>query len=340
MTSNDEQRPRSGYSITRLHEVCVECRAYDRILPAAFLGGVIVALLYVLLFAAPKNFPAPLIIKVQDGQTLADIAQEMQDRHLVRYGSLLKLVMRALGGNKKVQAGSYYFPAPQDLYTVAQRLESADFELNPVRVYVSEGMSVKDIGALLGQKLAPFDEDGFVAAASSSEGYLYPDTYFFFPGQDPDVVLRAMRSDFVKNVAEVQSQIDQFGKPTKDVVTMASILVGEARTDKDRRIVAGILWKRIQMGIPLQVDAPFAYVYDKPLTQLKSEDLKVDSPYNTYLNKGLPPTPINNPGVEAVREAATPIKTNYLYYISDQNGVMHYSATFAQHEQQIQEYLR
>lgn len=308
-----------------------ECRFVDRILPAAFLSGTLLALGFFVLFAAPSDFPSPSIFKVRKGESLGEVASEIQARGMIRHAVLFEAFIRGMGGDRRVQEGSYFFPGPQDMFTIALRLEKGDFELNPVRVTIAEGAEARGIAKLLDQKLAPFDTAGFLSLALPREGYLYPDTYFFYPGQDADIVEGAMEENFSVRTAFVEKDIAALKKPHSDVVTMASIIENEAATFADRRIVAGILWRRIAIGMPLQVDAAFGYIFDKSLTQLTSADLKTDSPYNTYLNKGLPPTPIGNPSVRAIEAAANPTKTNYLFYLSDRYGTMHYAATYDQH---------
>jgi len=320
-------------------EVCYDCRAFERIVPAAFIAAALLAVSVFVLVLPPSNMETPVIIKIGKDQSLRKIALQLQERRVVRSAFLLNVLVRAQGGDSRVEAGAYYFPVRQNLLTVALRLENGDFELKPVRVYIPEGATAEDIGTILDAKLQPFDANEFVALAKPREGYLFPDTYFFYPGQDPDVIQKALETNYKEHVASIEPTLAAAKKPLEDIVKTASILVGEARTDKDRRIVAGIIWKRIALGMPLQVDAPFGYILDKSLTKLTSDDLRIDSPYNTYKNKGLPPTPINNPSLAAIAAAAEPTKTPYLFYLSDRNGVMHYSTTYAQHLKKIQQYL-
>ena len=119
-------------------------------------------------------------------------------------------------------------------------------------------------------------------------------------------------------------------KPLKEVVIMATILEREAPQGADRRIIAGILWKRIAIGMPLPVDVRFLYTLGKGTFQLTTKDLTTDSPYNTYTNKGLPPGPIGSPSEDALEAAVNPTKTKYLYFLADRSGVTHYSATYQQ----------
>ncbi len=120
---------------------------------------------------------------------------------------------------------------------------------------------------------------------------------------------------------------------------MASLLEREARTLKEKRMISGILWNRINKNMPLQVDAVFGYIFGKPTFSPSFADLKVKSSYNTYIHRGLPPGPISNPGLDSLLAAATPTKTAYLYYLTGTNGKMYYSKTLAEHNAHSVRYL-
>jgi len=151
-----------------------------------------------------------------------------------------------------------------------------------------------------------------------------------------------MRANFDTNTAPLEPAIESFEQSQhvtqSDIITMASILEGEAKTTADREIVAGILWKRLTLGMPLQVDSTFMYINGKNTYQLSAADLKIDSPYNTYIYTGLPPTPIDNPGLDSITSAITPTTTNYLYFFSGRDGTMHYAVTYADHLKNIAKY--
>jgi UPF0755 protein len=177
--------------------------------------------------------------------------------------------------------------------------------------------------------------------ALPKEGYLFPDTYKFGTSIKPQVVIDTMMANFVKKVGDqkVKDAIAAFGKPEKDIIIMASILEGEGRQMHTRQMIAGILWNRIKLGIPLQVDAAFRYVNGKTSSELTLDDLKIESAYNTYIHTGLPPGPISNPGIDSIMAAVTPIKSDYLYFLTDKNGNMHYAETLDEHVQNKQKYL-
>jgi len=124
-----------------------------------------------------------------------------------------------------------------------------------------------------------------------------------------------------------------------EVLTMASIIEKEVRTPEDMKLVSGVLWKRIEVGMPLQVDAPFIYYNGKNSYTLTKEDLSDDHEYNTYKNKGLPPTAITNPGLDSIRAAITPTNTEYLYFLSDKSGNMYYAKNFEGHKRNRELYL-
>jgi UPF0755 protein len=199
---------------------------------------------------------------------------------------------------------------------------------------------MRQISNILSPKLKNFSEVDFLKYSPEKEGYLFPDTYFFGLNADSADVIKEMQDNFNGKIKTVEPEMIAFGKPENDVITMASILEEEARTQEDWQIISGILWKRIKIGMPLQVDSTLGFVTGKPSSQLTVSDLKMDSPYNTYTNKGLPPTPIASPGLQTITAALTPTPTPYLYYLSDQNGVIHYAASFADHIRNREKYLK
>ena len=160
------------------------------------------------------------------------------------------------------------------------------------------------------------------------EGYLFPDTYLFLPGAEMEQIIGTMTDNFKKKAGDIG----------QDIVIMASLIEKEVSDSGDRKIVSGILWKRLEIGMPLQVDAVFPYITGK--REILSDDLKIDSPYNTYLYKGLPLGPIANPGLDAIISAMNPIETKYLFYISDKKGITHFAATLEDHNKNIEKYLK
>lgn len=309
---------------------CVECQLYDRVLPTAFLIGVLVFLLYFVTLAAPLDFPSGSYMKVSKGDSATVVAKNLAERHLIRSQKIFVLGTYLLDQGQ-ITPGEYFFPSPQNVITVARRLIRGDFELVPIRVTIPEGTTVRQMEDLFTKKLADFDSATFVELAQSKEGYLFPDTYFFLPGSDPVEMVESMESNFKNRIASIATTTGASKRSLHDLVIMASLLEKEASDMKSRRMIAGILWHRIDIGMLLQVDAVFPYIIGKNTFEVSLEDLRVDSPYNTYKYKGLPVGPINNPGLDSIIAAATPIKSSYVYYLSDSNGNFHYATTYAQH---------
>lgn len=308
------------------------------ILPPAILLAILLFAIY-LFTTPPQNFPSGILVRVSAGSSISQEAQILKNKHLIRSAFLFEAFSRIFGG--RIIAGEYAFPEAQHVFTVAARLARADYQIKPVRVTIIEGATVKDITDELAQKVPDFDAAAFLRAAQSKEGYLFPDTYFILPGADVSQVFDALQQNFNERLSEpaVQKAIAAFGKPVADVITMASLLEKEAANSHDRRVIAGVLWHRIALGMPLQVDAVFPYILGKNSFTLTSSDLQVISPYNTYTHKGLPPGPIANPGLNSILAAVTPITTNYLFYLSDKQGIFHFCATYACHLANQKKYL-
>lgn len=300
----------------------------------------VVCSFYYLCVKAPASFPHPTIVTVNEKTSLNEIAQMLSQEKIVKSAFTFRAGVIASVGEGGVIAGDYLFEKSVNVFGVIERLTHGDYNLTPVKVLLPEGITVEQMSTVLSNKLINFDAKEFVKITKPTEGYYFPDTYLFSPIAKPDDVANILRSTFDEKIKSIEPLITSFKKPLKDVVIMASILEAEARTKETRQIIAGILWKRLSLGMPLQVDAPFQYIIGKNTFQLTTADLKYDSPYNTYTHRGLPPGAINNPGLDALIDTVTPKKTTYFYYLSDVRGNMHYARTYEEHLVNIEKYLR
>jgi UPF0755 protein len=310
-------------------EWCREARMYDRILPAAFLGGVLLFLIYFVTIAPPLNFPNGSLLKIKEGTNVGQLAGELKRKNIIHSELLFEAAIRAYGSDRIV-AGEYFFPGSQNVLTVARRISRGDHDLVPVRVTFAEGSTAKQMAVVLANKVPDFDAATFLAIATPHEGMLYPDTYFFMPGEEPQLVVTALQNNFKLHVGdiELQNAIAKFGKPLSEVIVMASLLEKEAATLKDRQLIAGLLWHRLDIGMKLQVDAVFPYIIGVNTFDLTKADLATTSPYNTYVYKGLPPGPIANPSASSILAAVTPVKTKSVFYLSDMQGNLHFCETY------------
>ncbi len=275
-----------------------------------------------------------------DSGSVSAIAQELQATHHIRSAWLFKALIVLMGRQREVLTGDYFFTEPQNLFSLVMRMTHGQFGVAGVRLTIPEGSSRKDIATIASKLFKNFDSIEFLSATKNEEGYLFPDTYHFLPNTGTQDVLTALRINFKKKAADLSVAVAQSSHSLSDVITMASLVEKEGRTTETRRIIAGILWKRISLGMPLQVDSSFLYINGKTTSQLTLADLALKSPYNTYTQKGLPPTPIDNPGLDSINATLDPISTPYLYFLSDKNGVMHYATTLAEHNRNKDLYLR
>lgn len=279
----------------------------------------------------PDTFPIDSLVSVHDGQTLSQVAESLQADGVVRNALAFRLLVMALGSERNVKAGDYLFKEPRDLFSIARAMSIGAFGLEPIRIRIPEGATTKDMAAIYKTRLERFNADNFLSQAQPQEGYLFPDTYFFMPNATEDTVIRAMRQNFDSHIADIGGAVSASGRTLDEIVTMASIVEREGRGNDDRRKIAGVLWNRIDRGMALQVDVTFLYTIGKGTFQLTMKDLTTQSPYNTYMNKGLPPTPIGSPSMESLLAAVDPIKSDNLYFLADRYGKTHFCRTYACH---------
>jgi len=310
------------------------------IFPVAAIALVLLIVGYHSLFSPPADFPSGSVIAIAKGIPATDVAKELAGMRIIAHSSLLEIILRVSGTSGSVHAGAYRFETPQNLFTVAYRLVTGSYGLPPIRITFVEGATVREEAAQIADAFPTISAEDFLKAGKQYEGYLFPDTYFFPPSADVASIVKTMRVNFDAKIIQLKNEISVSGRSLSDIVVMASLVEKEVRTSANKRIVAGILWKRIGLGMPLQVDAVFGYIFNRDTYSPSFEDLKIDSPYNTYTHTGLPPGPIDNPGLDSIDAALHPTKTNYLYYLTDKSGVIHYAATFAEHQSNHRKYLR
>lgn len=313
---------------------------YNSLWVYSFVVAVFLVAGYSLVFAPPQSYPSGDVVVIARGASVQDIAKELSDRHIVKHSSVLLAVLRIKGASARVQAGAYLFSTPENVFIIANRLATGDYGLPPVRITFPEGVTVRDISVKIATAFPQVSAQDFVSEGKPHEGYLFPDTYLFSPDTDIESIVTAMRTNFDAKTAPLIKDIQVSGHSLSDIVIMASLVEKEARTVENRRIVAGILWNRLKREMPLQVDAVFGYIFDRDTYSPSYADLRVDSPYNTYTHRGLPPGPINNPGLVSLNAALNPTKTNYLYYLTGSDDLMHYATTYADHQSNQRKYLQ
>jgi UPF0755 protein len=261
-------------------------------------------------FFAPTNKGAEKIVKIEKGWGSGEVAQKLKDEQLIKSKWLFVFFVWARGYNEHLQAGDYLLNPKMDLMKISKMVATGEVAPNYVKITIPEGWTNKQIeerlisyGVLVqGDKLP-----------QNQEGYLFPDTYYFEKDSGVDTVIKKMSENFMKRVGEGISRdlLADSSMKLKNAVIMASIIEKEVKSDEDRVIVSGIFWKRIENNYPLESCATIAYILGVDKKQYSYEDTRVKSLYNTYINAGLPPAPINNPGLSAIRAALHPEYTDY-----------------------------
>lgn len=296
-------------------------------------------------------------IIIPAGTGAKQIAKLMREKGLIRseWGFLMQEYL--LGAKGKLKAGIYRFSQSESGAKIIARLKAGDILPQDNKITLPEGLTLKEIAVKL-------DEAGIVSATDFTfdarvekyrskfefltdvpngtlEGYLFPDTYKFFKNTSSDEVISRMLERFDEQFKIASKETSGLGAhKLHEIVTMASIIEREVRTPEDRRIVSGILWSRIEHGVALAADATIRYAlnnWSKPLT---IADLKINSPYNSRTNAGLPPGPIGNPGLDTLKASMDPTETDYFYYLSAKDGKTIFSKTLEEHNANVQKYLK
>jgi UPF0755 protein len=283
----------------------------------------------------PKNFTSGYVV-IPPGSTVRQSTDILYASHIIRSPKLFELFFEHSNG-ASIFSGEYSFTQPQSLRTIFYRVTHGYFGVREVRVTIPEGFTRTQIATLLSGVLPQFSVSEFLA--KTKEGYLFPDTYQFSSRAHTSDIIEKLQDTWTKKAYPVVTGMSS-SLSASDIVILASIVEKEAKGSDDRAFIAGILENRLTKHIPLQVDASVAYGLHKDGDELTRNDLQTDTLYNTYLHKGLPPTPISNPGLLAIQAVLHPETSDYLYYLHDKDGIAHYAKTFAEHRQNIIRYLK
>lgn len=278
------------------------------------------------------------IFVVARGQTTDKILGKLKDDGLIRSELAVKTYLYFNNDYGNIQAGTFKLSPAMTAEQLVNVLKNGAFD---VWVTIPEGWrgeqivdELMDNGLMdLSKKTEAYEQ------FRKDEGRLFPDTYLFAKDSGSEIMKRKMLDNF-----EVKTEGLDI---TDQGLVLASLIEREAKHDSDRSMISGVINNRLKIGMPLQIDATLQYVMDnrRPIgaqwwQTVAVADKKVESPFNTYLNKGLPPTPICNPGLLSIKAALNPSESDYLYYLSEDDGTTHYAKTMAEHQENIRKYLK
>lgn len=288
----------------------------------------------------PSDF-TPVVFTIARGEGARSVATRLASEKLVRSSTGFFLLVKLIGIERNLQVGDFRLNRTMDAAAVAQTLTHGTLD---VWVTTLEGWRVEEIATRLAKSL---DIPEMQFLKSSREGYMFPDTYLIPKDATAGAIVKIFTDNFQKKTSELQSVAAKTGLTFDEVVILASIVEREGRTDEDRPIIAGILLNRLKAGWPLQTDATLQYALGYQPSEkswwkksLFDEDKTIDSLYNTYRNPGLPPGPIANPGMSALKAVVYFQKTDYWYYLHDPTGQVHYAKTIQEHVANISKYLQ
>ena len=289
-----------------------------------------------------KKFLEYKTFVVEKGEDARSIAKNLHSQGFIRDPIAFFLYARFGGYQDKIQAGDFRLSPSMDLSTIMDSLTHGTLD---VWITIPEGWRSEEIALLLAQELG-IPESEFIKVAR--EGYMFPETYLVPKDASASSVVNILNATFAKKVSsEIRQKAKARGLNLDELLIIASMVEREARLDEDRPVVASVIINRLDERMKLDIDATVQYALGYNPSEknwwkknLTVEDLKIDSPYNTYTNAGLPPAPIANPGLEAILAVVNAPDTEYLYYVSDANGKIHPAKTAEEHNANVKKFIR
>lgn len=320
--------------------------------------------LYVWNGLRPTASGDPIRIEVKSGTSPFELAEQLEKDGIIRSAFIFKYYLKLKDEGNRFQAGNYDMTPGMELDAVIAKLNAGDtVKAETVKFTIPEGFTAVQIAAKLGTEGAASqdelmklidenraweDVDSVLQIPADSgelhhlEGYLFPETYELKKGATAEEIIRRMLAETdrkLNSLPELDEKLETLGLTLHQLLTIASLIEREVVVDEERPIVASVIYNRIKEGMPLQIDATIQYLLDKQKERLMEKDLEVESPYNTYLNKGLPPGPIASPSLKSIQAALNPDTTDYLYYVTKKDGSQThlFAKTYKEHLRNIDE---
>ena len=303
----------------------------------------IVALVVLILYWPQNNSSGMVKVTIKQGETLSAISQHLANVGVISNQRTFQWAVKVKGLEPNIPAGTFRLKDANNNSTIIWQLVNSAPELK--KVTILEGWSLHqlaeyltaEMGFGINEIIGLSQDNAFInlleVPSNNLEGYLYPDTYYFFEGDTPRSVLTRLVKEYKKFwTDEIYSQAQEMQMSEQDVVTLASIIEGEAIYDDERSVISAVYHNRLKKGMKLQADPTVQYIIDDGPRRLLNKDLEIDSPYNTYLYNGLPPGPINSPGSKSLYAALYPADNRYLYFVAKGDGYHTFSNTEREHK--------
>jgi UPF0755 protein len=290
-------------------------------------------------------------VVIERGATFSQVVAALRDKGVLKHTVAFRILARLRHVDADIKAGEYRFPAHQTSDEILKRLVRG--EQFAVWVTIPEGYTAREIArTLAGRALGDastydhvFLHAGGIAVGGAStenlEGCLFPSTYLIPTAYDPEQVAKILVDQSPRELPrDAAARAKALGRTVPEVVTIASLIEREGKADEDRPLIASVIYNRLRLGMPLEVDASIEYVFPEHHDVITKRDLEIDSPYNTYRHTGLPPTPIANPGKASLDAAFRPAKSDFLYYVAKPDGHSAFAKTLQEHNANVARYLK
>ena len=332
----------------------------SKIIVVAIISIILLVTAFVVIQTGPydNNNSEDIIVDIPAGSSLGQVADILSENKLIKSEDIFKLYVRFSNNSSKLKSGKYLFNQTYSNKEIVNTLVSGNIYNEGIKITIPEGSTSKEIIDLLVKNELGTEEEykklidnpkefsekyKFLneEEITSLEGFLYPSTYYFKEDNSEKEILDDMLSTFnLKYTDKLQKKQKELKMSLLEVVNLASIVEKEAVLDEDRPIIASVFYNRLEIGMPLQSDATIQYIFEKRKKSITYDDLKIDSPYNSYINQGLPPTPIANPRIESIEAVLYPANTDYLYFVATIEGGNTYSKTYEEHVKNVEQYRK
>lgn len=283
-------------------------------------------------------FKEPKVVEIENGESLQSIANKLTINRIILEPYSFIFFARVLSYDSKLKSGIYELQNTPTIYGLLVMLSKGG-KPKEISITIPEGFTSKDIAERLYSKHIISDMDKFYNYIKKDEGYLFPDTYNFYEGMPYDEIVKKFKDRFYEVVPKNYGELAKAkGLTEYQALILASIVEKEAKLDEDRPIVASVFLNRLKIDMPLQADSTILYALSTHKEWLSKEDYNIDSPYNTYKYKGLPPTPICNPGIKSIMAVVEAPQTPYYYFMTTPDGKAIFSKTLSEHEANLRKY--
>lgn len=290
---------------------------------------------------------------ISENDNLTTVSEELKENNVILSQHIFKLYYKLTHSDLMIHPGIFSIQRNSSYKDIAKAITSP--QSDTLTITIPEGFEVREIAARLFEKglisnIEDFEDSlkthifrtrqgTVISGETMLEGYLFPDTYQIESTAKPKDIIALFTGNFKsKWTDEYDKRAKELGMNVKEVITLASIVEREARKTEDFPLVASVFHNRLNSGKRLESCATVQYILKERKPVLSVADTKIDSPYNTYQNAGLPPAPISSPGILAIESVLYPEDTDYLYFFTDKNGDNHYAKTFEEHNRLIQQY--